>query len=277
MLHRGAGFLKFKARVMGLLSFAAASCAVYEPSLLEHDGGGSANHEHLSMSGAGNSAGGLDRDDGGSGSVTAVAGTAAGGSVAHPPGGSSGDEAGATQVPADGGDGGSVGIPQDPGGAGNSLGGGSLGGTGAAGGNAGTGGKPASTESRELAAGHPSTASTLQTTRGPEAANDGSQSTRWCASSTALPQWWKVDLGANFTIESVLVRWEFGNVNYTYSIDVSTNGTDFKSAATVDAAIGAPKTSQLPAGTKGRYVRVTTTKISPTNPSSIYEVTVKGY
>lgn len=130
---------------------------------------------------------------------------------------------------------------------------------------------------RELATGKPATSSTHATDKPAANGNDGSHDTTWASDGTALPQWWRVDLGASYTLESILVRWEFGNVEYTYAIEVSPNGTDFVPVVNVDPAVGPPHMSDFPAGTKGRYVRINISKIVPANASCIYEVTVMGY
>jgi hypothetical protein len=140
----------------------------------------------------------------------------------------------------------------------------------------GSGGEPEPV-SKELATGRPATSSTHQADKPAESGNDGSHDTRWSAESAALPQWWKVDLGASYVLESILVRWEFGNVEYTYAIEVSQDGVDFIPAVNVDAAIGPPHMSQFPVGTTARYVRLNVSEIVPENWSSIYEVTIMGY
>ena len=244
-------------RAIAILSFVAIGCAVYDQELIDQGGPKSSPQEHVS--GGGGSAGQPGQEAGGS--KTTVAG-ATGGSIEPQLGGNSGDHAGGTQLPANGG-GGSGGMAKDP----EAMGGSPQ---------AGAGGSPGPVL-RELASARPSTALTSLVGRLPEAGNDSSQTTSWSASTTALPQWWQVDLGDSFTLQGITVRWEYGNVAYTYSIDVSSNGADFKPVLAIDSGIGPPQTSEFSAGTKGRYVRINTTKVVPENRASIYEVTIRGF
>ena len=58
-----------------------------------------------------------------------------------------------------------------------------------------------------LSQGKPVTASSSQSGNPATNGNDGSLSTRWAASSGSYPQWWRVDLGANHALHTVVIDW----------------------------------------------------------------------
>jgi hypothetical protein len=53
-------------------------------------------------------------------------------------------------------------------------------------------------------------------------ANDYDSYTAWVASGTTVPQWWKVDLGANKKFKHITITWEKA-VNYKFRIKTSTD------------------------------------------------------
>lgn len=60
--------------------------------------------------------------------------------------------------------------------------------------------------------------------RGPAQALDGDVQTRWCASSSALPQWWRVELAAPRKINGLEIRWEQEKQGYGYIVEGSADG-----------------------------------------------------
>ncbi len=72
-------------------------------------------------------------------------------------------------------------------------------------------------------------------------ANDGNYQTEWVGTSVTWPHWWKVDLGANYTIKTVDLSWwmmngsegfyqykietSLDNVNWTVALDRTSNTT----------------------------------------------------
>jgi hypothetical protein len=239
---------------IALLTF--VGCAVYDQ--------GAANEEPTGGGGSSTAGGGSEsRTDAGASGKPTSGGSTGGQVIVGSAGGSVGGTASGSGSGGSSGGSGSGGTDPEP-----------TAGTAPEGGGAG---EPAMPILLELATGHPATSSTHQADKPASMGNDGSHDTRWSSDGAALPQWWKVDLGASHVLESILVRWEFGNVEYTYAIEVSENGTDFIPAVIVDPATGPPHLSDFPVGTKARYVRLNITKIVPENWSSIYEVTVMGY
>lgn len=126
-----------------------------------------------------------------------------------------------------------------------------------------------------LSQGQPVTASSYQSGHDPVAGNDGSGSTRWTASGSSYPQWWRVDLGSVWTISGVTIIWEnSANWSYKYRIEVSNNDTDYSTVVdqTTRTAIG-DTTDNFNAA--ARYVRVTVTGSSG-GWASLYELQVGG-
>ena len=115
---------------------------------------------------------------------------------------------------------------------------------------------------RELATGKSVAASTTQAGYPPEQGNDGDPATRWAASSTALPQWWRVDLGAPHLLNQVLVQFEHPDRTYSYFIETSQDDSVYVLGPSVNGT-GAAQVVDLPKNVSARYVRVTVTDVSP--------------
>jgi hypothetical protein len=126
----------------------------------------------------------------------------------------------------------------------------------------------------EKAAGHPATASSVETT-GFEAskANDGNTTTRW-SSKWADGQWWQVDLGSARALSQVQVQWEAAYAS-RYRIQTSTNGTTWTTAAD-DTATGAGQRTTSFAQVTGRYVRLTALTRATGYGISFHEARVLG-
>ncbi len=103
-------------------------------------------------------------------------------------------------------------------------------------------------------------------------ANDGNETTtRWCAASHSVPEWWQLDLGASHALSRVEIVWEYpgqalGHV-YGYTVGVSDSATQFPTAPVVDQtnnqSTAKTQIATLPTGTSGRYVRITVTSLPP--------------
>ncbi len=87
----------------------------------------------------------------------------------------------------------------------------------------------------------------------PGRANDGDNSTRW-ASDWSDAQSWQVDLGATQLVGRVTLDWEraYGKA---YRIEVSSDGTNWRTAWSTSAGDGGLDTARF-AATPARYVRV---------------------
>jgi len=129
-----------------------------------------------------------------------------------------------------------------------------------------------------LSQGKPATASSFQSGYPVSNGNDGSLSTRWSASSSSYPQWWRVDLGASHNLHTVVVDWLNPTSRaYNYTIDVSADGTNYTTIVTatnrVSGKIYGNTTNSI--SVTDRYVRVTVTGASGGN-ASFYECQVMG-
>ncbi|WP_432157659.1 discoidin domain-containing protein [Streptomyces sp. bgisy153] len=108
-----------------------------------------------------------------------------------------------------------------------------------------------------LARGAAATASSAEwnpfTSYAPGRAVDGDRGTRW-ASGWSDDQWLRVDLGATHRVGSVTLDWEraYGR---SYRIDVSTDGTTWRTVWSTTTGDGGLDTARFP-GTTARYIRV---------------------
>ncbi|HYG23570.1 MAG TPA: discoidin domain-containing protein [Verrucomicrobiae bacterium] len=117
----------------------------------------------------------------------------------------------------------------------------------------------------------PATASSSLTGNLPVNSNDGDPAfTRWTASSTAYPQWWRVDLGTVQLISKAVVQWlGAGSRAYKYRIETSTDDATW--------TVLLDKTGNTATGTTtdqfsayARYVRVTATGVAPAGSAAAF-------
>lgn len=122
----------------------------------------------------------------------------------------------------------------------------------------------AQTTNTVLSQSQPVTASSYQTGNYPNNGNDGSSNSRWSASTSSFPQWWRVDLGTPHTMRSIYINWYLASQrSYKYKIEVSNDDVSY--ATVVDKTnntIAGVTYDALPSTTKYRYVRVTVTGAS---------------
>jgi hypothetical protein len=111
-----------------------------------------------------------------------------------------------------------------------------------------------------LAKGATATASSVESDQlKPENAIDGNLKTRWSTDwkNDAKPDdgWFAVDLGKKQKLSSVVLTWEaaFG---LEYNIDVSDDGTNYKTVMEVKKGKKDKNEYTLPAGTEGQFVRI---------------------
>jgi hypothetical protein len=129
-----------------------------------------------------------------------------------------------------------------------------------------------------LALNKPATADSEQTSMGNTAnkGNDGNSSTRWSANDGRLNHWWKVDLGASYTLTGTKVKFQFAR-NYRYKIEVSTDNITWTIVADRRTTISTAQTRQDSfSATPGRYVRITYTFLPWYTWASHYEFEVYG-
>jgi hypothetical protein len=128
-----------------------------------------------------------------------------------------------------------------------------------------------------LSQGQPTVASSFQAANAITNGNDGNAATRWAASSSSMPQWWQVDLGASRNITSVTIDWlSSGSRVYGYQIAVSSNNTHFTTV--VDQSTNTVSGSTIdPVSVLARYVKVTVTSCTPAGGfASFYECNIYG-
>ncbi|WP_072482425.1 discoidin domain-containing protein [Amycolatopsis australiensis] len=103
---------------------------------------------------------------------------------------------------------------------------------------------------------------------------DGNTSTRWASAEGSDPQWLRIDLGQPAAIHRVLLNWEAAYAK-KYRIEVSDDGTQFTTAATVDNGDG--KTDDLTGlNAHGRYVRFVGLTRATSYGYSFWEMQVFG-
>jgi hypothetical protein len=129
----------------------------------------------------------------------------------------------------------------------------------------------------DIALGKPALASSEESEKGNpiQNGNDGDTTTRWCAASGAVPQWWQVDLGSVATITNTQIMWE-RNAVYQYLIEVSTNQKNWTVVVDKTAKAAPAKTRSDNFSAKGRYVRIVITGLQEGSWASFYEFQVFG-
>ncbi|MEU6487449.1 discoidin domain-containing protein [Streptomyces sp. NPDC046887] len=133
--------------------------------------------------------------------------------------------------------------------------------------------RPAHAEPVLLSQGRPATASSQEHTWSTAgAAVDGDPGTRW-SSTASDPQWLQVDLGAQASVERVVLRWEAAYAR-AYRIQLSGNGTDWTDAYTTTTSTGGTQTAAV-SGT-ARFVRMLGTARATQWGYSLWEFQVYG-
>lgn len=105
-----------------------------------------------------------------------------------------------------------------------------------------------------LAAGRAASASSVEGGHTPEKAVDRDPQSRW-ASASADQQWLAVDLGQVQPLGRVVLRWEAAHAR-SYRIEVSDDGGKWRKVYERSDCPGGVEEIALPAGVKGRFVRV---------------------
>lgn len=128
-----------------------------------------------------------------------------------------------------------------------------------------------------LSNGKTATASSFQPGNEVANGNDGNSSTRWSASSSSFPQWWKVDLGTSCDLRTVLINWYNPSNStryYRYRIEVSPDDVTYTTAVDKTSNTQRGTTTDLFTAT-ARYVRITVTG-SDNGWASFHECRVYG-
>ncbi len=128
-----------------------------------------------------------------------------------------------------------------------------------------------------LAKGKKATASASQDGHPPEHALDGNESTRWCSPNNDAGQWWRVDLGDAQELTGIAVQWEADDTNYRYKVEGSADGQQWRMLSDQTQSESREQTPSLKFAAKDvRYVRLTTTQLTPGRWGSFFEFKVHG-
>jgi beta-glucosidase len=124
-----------------------------------------------------------------------------------------------------------------------------------------------------LSQGKPATASSTENAGTPAAAAvDGDGATRW-SSAVADPQWLQVDLGANATLNQVVLQWEAAYAA-AFQIQVSADAATWTTVYSTSTGTGGTQT--LTVSGSGRYVRMYGTTRATGYGYSLWEFQVYG-
>ncbi|MDG6106304.1 cellulose binding domain-containing protein [Dactylosporangium aurantiacum] len=127
------------------------------------------------------------------------------------------------------------------------------------------------TPSGNLALRRPVTASSTEGAGlSPANAVDGDRTTRW-SSLYADPQWLQVDLGADYPVRQVILRWEAAYAR-SYQVQTSTDATTWTTVAGTTSGDGGDDV--LTVDGRGRYVRISGTARGTAWGYSLFELEV---
>ena len=128
-----------------------------------------------------------------------------------------------------------------------------------------------------LAKGKKATASSSQDGHPPEHAVDGKADTRWCSPDARPGQWWQIDLGQAEILTGCQIDWEMDGVNYRYKVEGSPDGHTWQMLSDQTKTDDREQTQRLKFEASGiRYVRLTTTQLTPGCWGSFTEFEVHG-
>ena len=109
----------------------------------------------------------------------------------------------------------------------------------------------------------------------PANGNDGDLTTRWAASTGTYPQWWAVDLGDKYILQSATIDWyNAASRYYQYDIQVSSDGVNYTTVVNKTGNTTMGNTTDTFSATN-RYVRVYVTGASA-GYASFYECQLFG-
>ncbi len=120
-------------------------------------------------------------------------------------------------------------------------------------------------------------ASSVETDKGNIAAkaNDGNNSTRWCAGSADTGQWWQVDLGEVMPVGYLAIEFEREAKNYGYVIKGSTDKSNWATLATKNTSRtprwGGPRHAFHDVDARARFLRIEFTAMREGACASIRE------
>ena len=124
--------------------------------------------------------------------------------------------------------------------------------------------------------GKAASASSTQSGKPASMGNDGSTTTRWCASNGSVPQWWKVDLGSSRTISGSEVMWEKSGVIYKYRVQTSTDNVNWTTRVDKTSNTSTAQIQSHSFSATARYARIYVTSLPSGTWASLYEFRVFG-
>ena len=98
-------------------------------------------------------------------------------------------------------------------------------------------------------------ASSAQNGNPPEAALDGSRSTRWAASGDSVPQWWQLEFGETRELAGVEIHWR-NPTWYSHQVEVSQDGKKWQVVADQKGSQQSPAAQEHKFETQAKYLRV---------------------
>jgi hypothetical protein len=125
----------------------------------------------------------------------------------------------------------------------------------------------------DLAAGHPTTASSGDGDRGPSAATDRDQKTRW-ESAHSDPQWIAIDLERSCRIDRIVFKWENAHAKH-WRLEASTDGNRWITIADTPNCRG--KVEEVPVTVESaQFLRLTCLSRSTGYGNSLWSFEVYG-
>lgn len=106
--------------------------------------------------------------------------------------------------------------------------------------------------------------------------NDSNTTTRWSASSSTVPQWFKVDLGSSRTISGSEVMWQNSGVVYKYKIQTSTDNAYWTTRVDLSNNTKTDQVQTQSFSATARYVRIYITAVPSGSWASLFEFGVFG-
>lgn len=107
-------------------------------------------------------------------------------------------------------------------------------------------------------------------------ANDGNNSTVWCASGSKFTQWWKVDLGGSYDLTGTSLTLAPSGATFKYKVEVSSNDSTYTEKANKTSAYYSGTQADNFTAASVRYVRITFTASSTNDWASLSNVLVYG-
>lgn len=107
-----------------------------------------------------------------------------------------------------------------------------------------------------------------------ERAVDGNLATAW-STTHVTPGWYKVDLGADYDISRVVIKWEYSYAS-SYTVQYSTDDVTYTTAVTVIGGDGGTDTHIILPTVAARYIKIDCTTRGTPYGYAIYELEVYG-